>query len=389
MPATPIEHALREAVQGGAAPGVVGVAVTREGTLHAGAQGRRSLADDAAMTTDTVFWLASLTKLVTSVAALQLVEQGRLALHAPVGELLPRLAAPQVLEGFDATGTPLLRPARRPVTLHHLLTHTSGLSYEFWDQQLLRFQERTGLPSLRTGRLAALEAPLVFDPGERWLYSPATDWVGLAVEAASGLTLDQYLARHVFEPLGMTDTQFGTRPAQQHRLAGMHRRDAAGALHAVPFAARTEPEFHSGGGGLYATGPDYARFLRMLLGAGSLEGVRVLAPETVTLLGQNHIGGLATVDLPAARPEFSNDVTFFAAAEPKWGLGSLVDTRPSPHGRSAGTLSWAGLANTYFWIDPMRGLAGLFLAQILPFADAPALAANQRFEAACYEVLGH
>ena len=385
MTASDIIHTvLRDAVEAGAVPGVVGIATTREDILYAGAHGRRSLAADAAMTLDSLFWVASMTKLVTSVAALQLVEQGRLALHDPVGAVLPGLAAPQVLEGFDAEGAPLLRPARRPVTLHHLLTHTAGLSYEFWDKQLIRFQERTGLPSIRSGRLAALAAPLVFDPGENWLYGIATDWVGLAVEAASGLTLDQYFHEHILGPLGMADTRFGTAPEQQDRLAAMHRRRPDGFLEAVPFAARATPEFHSGGGGLYATGPDYARFLRMLLGGGSLEGRRILRPETVTLMGQNQIGGLQTVDLPATRPEFSNDVAFFAASGAKWGLGSLVDTRPSAHGRSAGTLSWAGLANTFFWIDPMRGLAGLFLTQVLPFADGPALAANRAFEAACY-----
>lgn len=382
-----IDHVLQGAVEAGAVPGGVAIATTRDGILYEGAHGRRSLADPAAMTLDSVFWIASMTKLVTSVAALQLVEEGRLELHAPVGTLLPRLAAPQVLEGFDVQGEPRLRPARRPVTLHHLLTHTAGLSYEFWDGQLIRFQERTGLPSIRTGRLAALEAPLAFDPGEGWLYSTATDWVGLAVEAASGLRLDAYLRAHILDPLGMTDTQFGTTPEQAGRVAAMHRRAPDGSLSVVPFAARTEPEFHSGGGGLYASGPDYARFLRALLCGGALEGARILRPDTVALMGENQIGGLQTVDLAAARPELSNDVTFFAADGPKWGLGSLVDTRASAHGRAAGTLSWAGLANTYFWIDPLRGLAGLFLAQILPFADPAVLAANRRFEAACYAAL--
>ncbi len=444
-----VEAAVRRAVRSGAVAGAVAMAVTREGVLHEVAEGRRALGPDAAapaeadgdghghdghghdgqgrdargrdghrtdghgadgrpadghgvdghghadggdstgeaMTADTLFWIASMSKLVTSVAALQLVEAGRLSLHAPVGTVLPALAAPQVLEGFDARGEPVLRPARRPVTLHHLLTHTAGMAYEFWEKQIIRFQERTGLPSLRTGRLAALSAPLVFDPGERWLYSIATDWVGLAVEAASGMALPEYLQTRVFGPLGMTDTQFGTRPDQAGRIARMHRREADGSLAAVPFAAREAPEFNSGGGGLYSTGPDYARLLRMLLGGGALEGERLLRPDTVTAMGENQIGGLQTVDLMAARPELSNDVTFFAGTGAKWGLGSLVDTRARPDGRSAGTLSWGGLANTYFWVDPMRGLGGLFLAQVLPFADQRVLEANGAFEAACYRSL--
>ena len=378
-----IQRTLQDAVESGAAAGVVGVAVTRTRVLHAGAAGRRAQDAPEAMSPDTLFWVASMTKLVTSVAALQLVEEGRLDLHAPIGSVLPRLAAPQVLEGFDAQGEPMLRPARRPVTLHHLLTHTAGLSYEFWDKQLIRFQERTGLPSLRTGRLAALETPLVFDPGESWLYSIATNWVGLAVQEASGLALEAYFAERIFGLLGLRDIRFGP-PAEAHRVAAMHRRLPGGGLEAVPLTPRIQPEFTSGSGGLYATGADYARFLRMLLCGGTLDGARVLRPETVTLMGQNQIGGLQTVDLATTNPDISNDVTFFAGTGAKWGLGSLVDTRPSAHGRSVGTLSWAGLANTYFWIDPIRGLAGLFLTQLLPFADKAVLAANRAFEAACY-----
>lgn len=211
---------LQEAVASGAVPGVVALAGDRDGVLHQGAFGRRGLAQDAAMTPDTVFWIASMTKAITSVAAMQLVEEGRLALDAPLGSLLPGLAAPLVLEGFDAAGAPRLRPARRPVTLRLLLTHTAGFSYANWNADLARYTEITGLPATRTGKLASLAAPLAFEPGERWEYGINTDWVGRAVEAASGRPLPEVLKVRIFDPLGMADSGFLPGPSQRARRAG-------------------------------------------------------------------------------------------------------------------------------------------------------------------------
>src|SRR5438270_1202298 len=198
-----INDILARAVEAGEVPGLVAMAATADGPVYAGVFGVRELGAGPAMTLDSVFRIASMTKAITSVAALQLVEQGKLALDAPVPDIDPALGRPQVLEGFDAAGQPRLRPARRPITLRHLLTHTAGFVYEFWNADALRYVEATGTPRLLSGRLAALQRPLAFDSGERWEYGINTDWVGRIVEAVSGVSLDAYFREHICGPLGM------------------------------------------------------------------------------------------------------------------------------------------------------------------------------------------
>lgn len=379
-----IDQVLRQAVESGAVPGVVALAADRDGPIYEGAFGRRSLAGPTPMTPDTVFWVASMTKAVTSVAAMQLVEEGRLSLDAPLGPLLPGLAAPQVLEGFAPDGTPRLRPARRPITLRHLLTHTAGFAYNTWNADIGRYMEATGLPAPRSGRLVSLEAPLVREPGERWEYSIATDWVGRAVEAASGERLERYVFARILEPLGMQDSGFVPGPAQRARRAGTHQRGEDGRLTPIDFALPEAPEFFGGGGGLLSTGPDYLRFLRMLLGGGRLDGAQVLRSETVAEMGRNQIGTLAFQPLRSVLPAISRDCDPFPGTVCRWGLGFLINETDIPGRRAAGSLAWAGLGNTWFWLDPRRGLAGLLLTQILPFADPAVLDLFAGFETALY-----
>lgn len=384
LQADAIDAALQEAVASGSVPGLVAMAADRDGLLYQGAFGRRGLDGPAPMTPDTVFWIASMTKAVTSVAAMQLVEEGRLALDTPLGGLLPDLAAPQVLEGFDAAGMPRLRPARRPITLRHLLTHTAGFTYNTWNAEMARYVELTGLPAARTGRLDSLRAPLVFDPGERWEYGIATDWVGRAVEAASGRSLDQVMQERILAPLGMVDTGYVPGPSQQARRATVHQRGADGRLTPIEFELPRDPEFFGGGGGLLSTGPDYLRFLRMLLNGGALDGARILRPETVAEMGRNQIGALTFRPMRSALPALSNDVDPFPGTVCRWGLGFLINEEDVPGRRAAGSLAWAGLGNTWFWIDPRRGIAGLLMTQILPFADHAVLDLFARFEAAIH-----
>jgi methyl acetate hydrolase len=379
-----IDAVLRRAVDSGAVPGVVALATDRRGTLYQGAFGRRDLDAPAPMTLDTVFWIASMTKAITSVAAMQLVEAERLDLDAPLGPLLPQLAAPQVLEGFALDGTPRLRPAKQPVTLRRLLTHTAGFTYNTWNPEMGRYMAASGLLAPRSGKLEALRAPLVFDPGERWEYSIATDWVGQAVEAASGQRLEHYVRDHVLVPLGMHDTGFVVGPAQQARRARVHQRAADGSLMPIDFTLPENPEFYGGGGGLLSTGPDYIRFLRMLLNQGTLDGVEILRPETVAEMGRNQIGALDFRPLRSAMPAMSNDCDPFPGMACKWGLGFLINGADVPGRRAAGSLAWAGLGNTWFWVDPRSGIAGLLMTQILPFADAAVLDLFARFETAVY-----
>lgn len=382
-----IDDLLRAATEAGEIPGAVAMAATDAGILYEGAFGTRDLGAGPAMTRDTVFRIASMTKAVTAVAAMQLVERGRLSLDQPVPDIDPALSAPQVLEGFDAAGAPRLRPAKRPITLRHLLTHTAGFSNEIWDAKLARYLAATGMPAHDSGTIAALRIPLAFDPGDRWHYGVNLEWVGRIIEAVSGQPLEDYFRRHILDPLGMADTSFVLSLAQQARQGPVHQREVGGRLTPLPTEAPTAPEFHSGGGGLHSTAPDYLRFLTMRLNGGRFEAADILRPETIALMGRNQIGDLEAGIMTSAQPARSNDVDFFPGQPLRWGLASMINLQPGPNGRSAGSLSWAGLFNSYFWIDPARRVTGVIMMQILPFADPRAVRLYGRFERAVYDAL--
>src|SRR6267143_1799680 len=286
---TRIDGVLKQAVDAKEVPGVVAMAATDKGVLYEGAFGTRDLAQGPAMTLDTVFRIASMTKAVTCTAAMQLVEQGRLKLDEPVPSIDPALSAPQVLEGFDAAGAPKLRPAKRPITLRHLMTHTAGFSYEVWDPNTVRYVKTSGMPSTISGKVAALRMPLVFDPGERWEYG--------------------------------------------------------------------------------------------------FNGARILKPETVALMHQNAIGEIPAGILKTQNPGRSNDVDLFPGAPIRWSLGHMLNVQPGPNGRSAGTVSWGGIFNTYYWLDPAKRVTGQIMTQILPFADPRVLRLYGQFERAVYDAL--
>jgi methyl acetate hydrolase len=379
-----IDRVLREKTDAGDIPGVVAMAATSKEVVYQGAFGKRDLSKDTAMTPDSVFWIASMTKAITAAAAMQLVEQGKLSLEGTIGALLPDLAAPQVLEGFDADGEPKLRAARNAITLRHLLTHTAGFCYNMWNGDMVRYLEKTGTPAITTCKNAALNTPIMSDPGTRWEYGTNIDFVGKAVEAASGLRLDTYLRDHLFEPLGMTDTGFKIGEQQRARLVGVHARGGDGSLAPIPFEIEQDPEFHMGGGGLYGTAGDYTRFTQMILNKGRGNGNQVLKPETVALMGQNHIGDLGMTRMTSAVAFATNDVDLYPGMDKKWGLSFLINTAMTPEGRSPGSLAWAGLANTYYWIDPARDITGVILMQVLPFADGKCLEAFSGFESGIY-----
>ena len=382
-----IDQLLSQAANAQDVPGVVAMVATDQGSIYEGAFGQRELGKETAMTADTVVWIASMTKAITAAAAMQLVERGSLQLDSPAAEVVPELAQAQVLEGFDASGKPKLRPPRRAMTLKHLLTHTAGFSYEIWRADIVKYQEATGTPGITTCEHAALMTPLLFDPGERWDYGINIDWVGKMIEAVSGQKLGDYLQQNVFAPLGMSSTSFKLSPSQRARLASVHTRGADATLAPFPFEIPQEPQFQMGGGGLYGTAQDYLRFTQMLLHRGTFNGNQVLRPETVHTMSQNHIGDLDCVALKTVAPTLSHDANFFPGMQQKWGLSFLINTTQTPQGRSAGSLAWAGLANTFFWIDPTKRVTGVFLTQILPFFDPKAITLFRHFEAAVYQSL--
>lgn len=379
-----VDRTLERAVAAGDVPGVVALAADDGHVVYEGAYGWRKIGSSSEMTLDTVFWIASMTKAVTSVAVMQLVERGQLKLDEPLDRHVPELALAQVLEGFDAAGAPRLRPTKRPITLRHLLTHTAGFTYDMWNADLVRYQEQAGIPGIIQCRKITLTLPLAFDPGERWDYGINIDWVGQAVERVSGQSLEEYLRERVFVPLGMLDTGFVIGAAQRSRLASMHARNPDGSLTPIPFEVPQQPEFFMGGGGLYSTGRDYLTFLRMVLHGGRFNDAQVLRSETVADMARNQIGDLTVGALKTAIPSSTNDAEFFPGMVKKWGFGFMINTEEAPTGRSAGSLAWAGLANTYYWIDPKKRLTGLILTQILPFADAVCLSLFEQFERGIY-----
>ncbi|NCV55668.1 MAG: class A beta-lactamase-related serine hydrolase [Betaproteobacteria bacterium] len=369
-------------------PGVVAMVASREAALYEGAFGERLIGSAQAMTLDTVCWIASMTKAITSVCAVQCVERGLIDLDAPASSIIAEIAEAQVLTGFDDAGMPTYRAPKRPVTLRHLLTHSAGFSYEIWNTEIQKLQAALDIPSVTECRNKALKLPLLFDPGERWEYGINIDWAGKMVEAVSGKSLGAFMHQNLFEPLGMLSTAFKITEGMRERLAGIHLRSPDGNLAAFPFELPQEPEFEMGGGGLYSTAGDYLRFLRMILNNGQLGGERVLKPESVWALGQNQMGDCRVFPLIAAIP-LTNDAEFFPGSAKSWSLAFQVNHEDLPTGRPAGGLMWAGLANSYYWIDQKNGLAAVYITQLFPFADRESLPTYLAFESAVYQGLSH
>jgi CubicO group peptidase (beta-lactamase class C family) len=243
---------------------------------------------------------------------------------------------------------------------------------------------------MRSAKLGAFAGPLASDPGERGGYGVSIEMGGRMMEAVCGSDLETHLQAHVLKPLGLLDTSYIERPAWQDRLAAVHARGADATLETVasPAVDEARREFFPGGGGLYSTARDYLRPLRALLNGGELDGVRILKAATVAMMGENHMGALNVLPLPTELPNLSNPVDLMPGITKKWGLSFLINSAAIPGGRAAGSLAWAGLMNTYFWLDPACGVAGVFMTQIRPFADKIVLDAFDAFERAVYQALG-
>lgn len=354
---------------------------TAEKITYQGAFGKRDSASGIDVTPDSIFPIASMTKAITSTAALQLVDQGRLNLEGHLSRHLPQLGMLQVLDGYDSAGKPILRAPRTPLTLHHLLTHTSGLCYDTWSGEMVEYEQRGG--TTPTG--VAPVVPLMFDPGKRWQYGYSTDWTGRLVEAVSGLTLEQYFQRNILQPLGMKDTSFIVPPEKFDRLVSRYQRQSDGSLKQDPRTPPPAPTAFNGGGGLYSTAGDYVRFMQMILRGGrSATGAQILRPQTVAMMSSNQIGELGAGKLKTYQPTRSSDVDLHPGAIDKWGLGFLINTDAYPGGRSAGSLAWAGIANTFYWIDPRRGTCATIMMQFLPFVDKEAVGLLSDFERCVY-----
>jgi methyl acetate hydrolase len=379
------DELLQNAVGSGSIPGVAATATNREGVTYSGAFGKRIQGESAEMTPDTVVWIASMTKALTSTAAMMLVEQGKLSLDGPAKEVLPYLGEVPVLEGFEDDGTPRTRPPQSDITLRQLLTHTAGFSYEIWNADIMRYQEKMGLPGITGCENKALETPLLFDPGTRWEYGINIDWAGKMIEAVSGQKLGDFLQENLFAPLGMSSTAFFITPEMRSRMAKIHQRGEDAALTPVmELEIPQEPEFQMGGGGLYGTIEDYLKFVQLILNDGKVGSTQLLQPQTVDALTANAMGETKVTVMRATIPPLSNDAEFFPGLSKNWSTAFMINEEQAPTGRSAGSLAWAGLANTYYWIDRSKGVGGVYATQILPFADQYSLPLFLAFEKSVY-----
>ena len=363
------------AVSIGTVHGVAVVVVDRTGQLFhhaAGEAGERTL-----------FRNASMTKAVATTAALQLVEQGRLSLDSTVESILPDFGQLSVLDGFDGD-KPRLRPPSSKATVRQLMTHSAGLGYFFLNEKLLRYHELTGEPNPMSGLKRSLSVPLVNDPGTAWEYGVNTDWLGLVVERLSGQSLGSYLRQFVYGPLGMNDSTFAPSAEQRERLLRVMQRQADGTLAPSPIDLPPTSEWDAAGHGSYGTVQDYGRFVQAWLN----DGAGILEPATVRMALQDHLG---QIQLPALiksiLPELSKDVPALPVPQ-TWGLGFHLVLADLPGMRSSGTGDWAGLFNSYYWIDRSKGIGGVLMTQLLPFFDMPVIETLMGFETAVYQQVG-
>lgn len=369
-------------------PGVVARVTDRSGDIYSGAFGERRIGGDP-MTDDTVFAIFSTTKAIAGTTALQCVEEGLLDLDAPAKEYAPDIGKLQVIDGFDDAGNPKLRAPKTDVTTRQLMLHTGGFGYDFFNETYKRLADEHGQPSVTTCSRAALETPLLFDPGERWEYGTNIDWVGQVVEGIRGKRLGAVMNERVFAQLGMTDTAFTRTKGMKARTATIHARGDDGTLTPMDgFALPDDPEVDMAGHGLYATVTDYMKFIRMWLNDGSGPNGRVLKPETVEWAVKGALVPPQKVTmLPGVIPSLSNNAEFFPDQKKDWSHTFMVNSEEAPTGRPAGSIGWAGLANSYFWIDRKNGVGGYWATQILPFADPTSFGGYMDFESAVYNVL--
>ena len=377
-----IDQILEKHIAGGDLPCAVAGIANADGTLYMGAAGLRSLDASDAMTTDTIFAIASMTKAITTVATLQLVEQGLIDLDTPITAYLPDLEHLKVLDGFHDDGKPMLSSPKTSPTTRQLLTHTSGYVYEIWNANGLQRVASEQIDSLFAEGGDGMTAPLGFSPGERWEYGIGIDWAGVIVETLSGKGLDVYFQDHIFAPLGMHDSSYKVPDEKAARRAAIHSRTEAG-LTVIPHLG----ESVSGGGGLSSTITDYLRFMRVLLNQGTLDDAKILQPDTVDMMFENHIGDLDVTPGPTQMPTMSNDFDMGFGQPAKWGLGFLLHEAQTESGRPKGSASWAGLFNSYFWIDRENDLCAVIGTQVFPSYATHAVAMLKDFESAVYKNL--
>ena len=379
-----LDRVIGQAVAQHDAPFLVAMVGNRDGATWSGASGQRSPGQAASL--DTVFRIFSMTKAVGSMAAMILMDRGKLSPGTTVESILPEFSQIKLLDGFDAKG-PVLRAPRVKATVRHLATHTSGFCYEFWNANMARYLQESGAPGILSGLISAMNYPLQFEPGERWGYGIGIDWLGRVVEKIDGRRVDQFCREEIFEPLGMTDTAFEVLPHMVARLAAVAMRGEDGTFGDFALAPPSNPEFYGMGHALYSTAPDYLRFLRMVLNQGALDGKRILSEAGLNAMLANQIGGLPIPCLKTTAPPITADVELFPGRKKSHSMAFMRFDEDVPGMRHAGSQGWAGVLNSHYWFDPKANLAGLIMTQSLPFVEPRFMSTYEKFEQATYRTL--
>ena len=376
-----LDSYLQNAIKTTHIPGMVALVVSKDGIVYEQAFGLKDVAHKQAMTADTIFRLASMTKLLTSLGIMMLVEQGKISLDAPASLYLPALAQAQVYTSFNpANGKFVAGPARHDYTIRQLLTHTSGLGYTFTSSVLVKAMN--GNPAAR-----ATQLPLLFEPGTQWHYGESTRVLGEIIEAVSGQELSAFLDAKILKPLHMDDTSYDIPASKNARVATQHRSDGK-QLVETPNPQGVITAAHQGDGGLSGTASDYARFIRLYLNGGSLDNSgQLIMPQTLTLMGKSGTGKVKVQMMQTTNPLLSENFPLGAGVD-TYALGfQRTEAQAAPNMRSVGSLAWAGIFNTEFWIDPDKNFGAVLLMQYLPFYDQQAVEVLQGFEQRIYSNL--
>jgi methyl acetate hydrolase len=377
-----LDKVISDAVAQQDAPFLVAMVGNREGAIWSGAAGERSPGKAAGL--DTVFRIFSMTKAVGSMAAMILMDRGKLSADATVESIVPEFAQVKLLDGFDASGAPILRAPKVKATVRHLATHTSGLAYEFWNADVGRYMQATGAPTILSGLVASMNYPLQFEPGTRWDYGVGIDWLGRVVEKVDGRRIDQFCREEIFEPLGMQDTAFEVLPHMAARLASVGMRGEDGKFADFALAPPSNPEFYGMGHALYSTAPDYLRFLRMVMNKGTLDGERIISAAGLESMLANQIGNIPIPCLKTTAPPITADAEFFPGRKKSHSMAFMRFEEDIPGMRNAGSQGWAGVLNSHYWIDPKADVIGLLMTQSLPFVEPRFANTYEKFERAVY-----
>ena len=370
-----LDRALAEALADSDLPGMVALVTSGDSVLYRRALGVTGVGSNKPMVTDGIFRIHSMTKPITSLALMMLVERGEVDLDAPASRYLADLREREVLVSVDTTeNRALTRPPSREITVRDLLRHTSGFAYTFSNHELLAMEENCGIG----GRAQ----PILHDPGERWTYGVGTAFVGWIVEEVSKQALPDFLRAEIFEPLGMNDTSFNLGPSEIDRLVDLARR-VDGVVTSGPRPDSLVGQGR-GDGGLVSTADDYARFIQLILGRGELDSVRLLSEAAVEEMSRNQLEGITVIEQPGAIPNLSRPFPPTGAGQDGFSLAFQVSTEEVEDRRRPGSLSWSGLGNAHFWVDPTTGIGVVLLFQIFPFYDEAVLDVMNRFEKVLY-----